>query len=566
MLVNSLQPRVSFRPAALWILLWVGASGASASPAQGPWEGTLSCSAQVNSGSPAYHRPFQLSLEGSRGQGEAADAQTVEKISVEIDASGQWRAVIRGVWRQDERRRWITRLEGSDSGQQARLEGRMYAGDGITLVRERCELHLQAQSSAPSAAQAQPSSAVQAPMTPSSGTHTTMRLRTVRQAPGTGESSQQTAAGLPLQAGRSVLPEAWLYGQGQPWHYRTAAHAGTPAVPVRAPRTDELPLLNLSARLVEELPIKVIALIDDGQIVDVVAAPEIRFSTLLLSASMAKTVTAIAASQALCSGQLSLETRADALVPALAGKALGAATLRDLLRMASGTIDPPPRDVMGTTAEENRHHLEGPGNLVQLVSSPSQSTAQPTFFGTRKPGEKFSYKARDPYVTALMLEQASGMPAVQWVEQSLLARVPNEYAGFLGTDRSGYFGGANGGVRLALVDWIRLAIFVQNERRSDSCLGRYLREMSRTQIAAPMQEGVNGYFKGYGYFTWTENTLAPETFWAVGYGGQRIGWSTDPENRRIFLMFSTSADHHMARIYPLANAWINPSARARLVP
>ena len=26
---------------------------------------------------------------------------------------------------------------------------------------------------------------------------------------------------------------------------------------------------------------------------------------------------------------------------------------------------------------------------------------------------------------------------------------------------------------------------------------------------------------GYGYYTWTDNRMAPDTFWAVGYGGQR---------------------------------------------
>lgn len=562
----TLRPCLGLRSVALCASLWTLGTCATASPVESLWQGTLSCSAQVGSGSGAYSRPLQLKIDGTRGQGEAGDVQTVEKISVDIDAKGHWRALIRGVWRNDERRQWITRLEGSASGLQARLEGKMFAGDGVTLVRERCELQLQASQAATSAGPAQPTPGLQTAQAPSSNAHTTLRLRSVNKASQPGEAGQQSASGLPLQAGLSYLPEAWLYGQGQPWHYRTSANAAAPAVPVREPRADEQALLELSARLVQELPIKVIALIDDGQIVDVVAAPEIRFNTLLLSASMGKTVTAIATGQALCAGSLNLGTRADALISVLVGKDLGAATLHDLLRMASGTIDPPPRDVMGTTAQENRHHLEGPGNLLQLVSSPSQATAQSTFFGPRKPGERFSYKARDPYVTALMLEQATGMRAVQWVEQSLLAQVPIEYPGYLGTDRSGYFAGANGGVRLALVDWIRLAIFVQNQRRSDSCLGRYLRDMSRTQIAAPLQDGVNGYFKGYGYFTWTENTQAPDTFWAVGYGGQRIGWSTDPDNRRIFLMFSTSADHHMARIYPLANAWINPAARARLRP
>ena len=54
-----------------------------------------------------------------------------------------------------------------------------------------------------------------------------------------------------------------------------------------------------------------------------------------------------------------------------------------------------------------------------------------------------------------------------------------------------------------------------------SCFGNYVREVvSRTQIP-------NGYsradctseslFAGYGYLTWTDNEIAPKTFWASGY-------------------------------------------------
>ena len=61
--------------------------------------------------------------------------------------------------------------------------------------------------------------------------------------------------------------------------------------------------------------------------------------------------------------------------------------------------------------------------------------------------------------------------------------------------------------------------------------------------------------------TWTDNRLAPRTSWAAGYGGQRIGWSSDPANRRIFLTFGNSADKDMNAIYPVADRWINSRDR-----
>ncbi len=376
-----------------------------------------------------------------------------------------------------------------------------------------------------------------------------------------------TASGLPVSStGVATLPDAWLLGSGQPWHHRVPARPGGTALQARAPTAQEAELIRRLETLLPRIDARVAVLVDDGRIVDAFGTGGIGWETRLLSASVAKTVTALAVAQAVCAGKLTLETRADTLVPALAGKALGEATLRDLLRMASGTTDPPPGDVMGTTAAESRLHLEGSGSLEQLVASPSQSGAQAGASGPVRPGVRFSYKARDPYTVALMLERAVGMPAVRWVDEQLLAALPNQHLAILGTDRAGHFAGANGGVRLALADWVRLALHVQTRRGGNDCYGNFLRELSGTQIAAPLQPGVNGYFNGYGYYTWTDNRMAPDTFWAVGYGGQRIGWSTDATNRRIFLMFGNAADRHMQQVYPLAQAWIRLGTRDKLTP
>lgn len=69
----------------------------------------------------------------------------------------------------------------------------------------------------------------------------------------------------------------------------------------------------------------------------------------------------------------------------------------------------------------------------------------------------------------MMLERSVGMPATRWVEEQLLAEIGIEHQAILGTDRSGYFHGANGGVRLALIDWIRLANYVNQQRRTETC-------------------------------------------------------------------------------------------------
>jgi hypothetical protein len=153
----------------------------------------------------------------------------------------------------------------------------------------------------------------------------------------------------------------------------------------------------------------------------------------------------------------------------------------------------------------------------------------------------------------MMLERTVGMPATRWMETQLLVPSDAEHSAVFATDRSGYFRGANESIRLALIDWIRMAIYVDQQRKQDSCFGRFVRDMGSTQIRAP---GLLNQMSGYGYFTFTDNAMVPQSYWAVGYGGQRIGWSTEAGNGRIFMLFSNSADRHMDLVYPIARDWM----------
>lgn len=386
--------------------------------------------------------------------------------------------------------------------------------------------------------------------------HRALRVREISGLPPIRSSGAGGAltGGLPVMPdGAPLLPDEWLLGPGQPWHYRTAAKPGRPPVPVRLPSPEEQRLIERAEGLLKRIPSRVVVLIDDGQIVEALSTGGIQWNTRLMSASMAKTMTALAVGKAICANRLRLDTRVDSLITNLSGTDLGAATLRDTLLMASGTTEPTPPDYMGVTVQELQQHTEGTGSVAALIATPRMSSAQRAFFRKRLPGERFSYKAGDPWTAALMVERAVGMPVTRWLEEQVLEAIRAEHPAVLGTDRSGYFQGANGSVRLALIDWIRLAIFVEQQRREDTCYGRFIRDMGTRQISA---SGTQAFMNGYGYFTWTDNELAPNTFWASGFGGQLIGWSTNPANRRVFMIFSNAANRMVDQIYPLARDWM----------
>ena len=564
---------------ALFLVCLIGtlSVSAGAQSLDGRWHGNLTCSENLRNGGPGYTTTFDIDVSGASGSGLRSDDRTNETFELKVGSDSGLQLHSEGRINGSATTRWVLRLLGStEGGERMRLQGSMLAGDTRTLVRERCSVSLQrananANANA-NAAQSLPAtfervaSSLREQDSVANGqvaklfsatNHTQLRFREVKSQfkPLTTAQTQAGPGGLPRGQGDALyLPEDWLTGVGQPWHYRSLARQGVAPVPVRAPTPEESRVIEKAETLMQRIESRVMVFMADGAIVDAISTGGIQFNSRLFSASMGKTVTALAAGKAVCEGQLSLDQRVDSVLPTLAGTDLGSANLRHVLTMSSGTTEPGTGDVHGILLDEMRHYLEGTGNLEQLLATPRNSSAQRTLFGKVKPGERFSYKSRDPYTVAMMIERSVGMPTTQWIEEKLLRAFDAEYPVILGTDKSGYFHGAAGSVRMTLVDWVRFALWVERLRRADDCMGRFLKEMGSIKIPAP---GVMNSSAGYGYLTWTDNAVVPNTFWAAGYGGQRIAWSTDPANQRVFMLFSNSADRNADQIYPIAREWMD---------
>ena len=88
--------------------------------------------------------------------------------------------------------------------------------------------------------------------------------------------------------------------------------------------------------MVANRPAKAFALVDGDTVLYSEFKAPADADSVFFGFSMGKTVTAMAVGQAVCDGKIKLDTKASERVPELTGKALGNATVRDLLRMASG--------------------------------------------------------------------------------------------------------------------------------------------------------------------------------------------------------------------------------------
>lgn len=356
----------------------------------------------------------------------------------------------------------------------------------------------------------------------------------------------------------SRIPDEWLLAsRGQPWWYVSTPSDRPITLPRREPRQQELALVQRAERLLAASDAKAIALVDQGEVVAAFFKAPAQADSTFHGFSMGKIVTSMAVGKAICDGHLKLETRADSLVTELRGKALGRATLRDLLRMASGTASV---DADGNlfTPQQNADWSAGKLSLIEVAADDRVSRAGRGIFTEDQPGERFLYKNQDPLVAGFMLKRATGMPYAQWVQRKILDPMGMAKPGLIIQDRWGE-AAADFSSRMTIDDWIRFANWIELSRRGTDCFGDYVREATKTQIlnkGSRESRRAGKLFGGYGYLIWTENEIAPDSYWLSGVGGQRIGVST--RSGRMVVAFGNS-EHWMVDLYEFARDWMASS-------
>lgn len=360
-------------------------------------------------------------------------------------------------------------------------------------------------------------------------------------------------AQMPIKDGADHAPDSWLLQKdGWNWWYSVKPAPKTAELERRRPTNAERPIVERVEKLMETRPARAFALIDGNTVVHKeFNSPANRWSTFF-GFSIGKTVTAMGVGQAICADKLELSTRAKEVIPQLTGKALGEAEVYDLLRMSSGTWRGFP-DTTLWTPEHRAAWRQGELDISAVITSDRVTRAQRWGQRDLRPGDIFHYKSTDPQLLAMMTAKATGMPWAQWLQRMVFDKMGVEHRGIYEQDRL-QNGEAGAGTRLRMDDWIRFADWVKRSSTEPGCFGDFVRSAFLTQI--PTERRTNKHFAGYGYFVWTENDFAPNTVWAVGYGGQLMGWSTDPANRRMVIVFS-STETWSEDVFEVARDWMS---------
>ena len=200
--------------------------------------------------------------------------------------------------------------------------------------------------------------------------------------------------------------------------------------------------------------------------------------------------------------------------------------------------------------EWNRGNL----NLVNLVTDDRVAKAAKGVFSDFKLGEAFAYKSSDPILLGLMVSRSIGMSWSQWIQEKILNPIGAAKSGLYVQDRQ-QNGLSDSGLRMRMEDWIRFGLWVKRSSKEFGCFGDFVRVATTTQIAngtSSATRKMGKMFGGYGYLTWTENSAAPHTTWASGWGGQRISWHHHSD--RMVVVFS-NVESWMPEVYELAKDW-----------
>jgi CubicO group peptidase (beta-lactamase class C family) len=357
-------------------------------------------------------------------------------------------------------------------------------------------------------------------------------------------------AQLPSAGQYASAPDEWLLSNGQTWHHHTGTAPSVSPLIYRAPRETEKAVVEKAQRLFERSSAKSMALLDGNQVVWVGYKSPASASKRFLSFSIGKTVTAMAVGKAICDGKLSLDQSVSQIIPELAGTDLGVATMEDLLKMSSGTWQGNPDSTI-VNADQEQRIRSGAMNFLDLLTTHKVNSAQRNAAGmARKPGEYFVYRSTDPLTLGVALHKVTGTTYAHYVEREVLLPAGIERSAIIGQDRSG-LGAADGNVRMYLEDWIRFAVWVKAQEAGTGCFSAYVRQASTRQIPNASKKS-GAAFDGYGYLTWTDNRQRRDSYWAVGHGGQRIGWNH--ANARMLVAFSNVEDY-MMDLYGLYAEW-----------
>jgi hypothetical protein len=268
-------------------------------------------------------------------------------------------------------------------------------------------------------------------------------------------------------------------------------------------------------------------------------------NTQLASWSMSKSLTAMLVGVKHCQGDIpDLDRSAESYAPSLKGTAQGKASVRDLLKMASGGKK--------TATYSGEHRMTAWREIVVARTLSIDQylkefgTPEKTFFGmsTKK---DYDYNNLDTVSLEKVISSVSSLGFIEEFNREIWQRSKPENFGVWLKDKNGQaisYAGFNATAR----DWIRLALLSKDLLNDpDPCIRNFMKLATTDQIKTDRPA-----FTQYGYQTWVANWDGKSSYWWRGYAGQRIAVDS---KKNLIMFVSSSNDDYKSQIYDLFKSW-----------
>jgi len=308
---------------------------------------------------------------------------------------------------------------------------------------------------------------------------------------------------------------------------------------------DDESIIAKAKRISENQPILALILIDSRNNIIFESYDEgASESSLIKGWSMTKSLVSVALGQALCDGTInSLDDKASKYSKSLEGTAYGDATLKELLMMASS----------GTQPKSEGMPLK---NMNYDLGALRNRTLRQSFieFGVNHPDPaskgSFSYKGLDTAAISIALADIKKAKFNEVLSRNVWSKIGAERNGEIVIDKNGD-ALAQSGFGATARDWGRFAVYIRDVHASNTCMGKYIQDATKNQIANRSQHSPA--FANYGFQFWVNNKfVSNKSAWLNGYGGQRVG--IDLKSGKIIVLLSYREGAVMP-VYKLFEEW-----------
>lgn len=264
-----------------------------------------------------------------------------------------------------------------------------------------------------------------------------------------------------------------------------------------------------------------------------------------LGYSMSKSLTAMTVGRALCDGSISsIDDTLEKYIPELSGTSWGNASVKTVLMMSSGSYK---TDIKlnghKTKQVEDRlgqpvHHGHMRENYIAVMKEIDEKELSP--------GQFFYYNNMDTLALGLLVESATGKKFYDYFEESIWKPLGAQARGAWFVNNLGQTSTYQG-FSATPHDWIRLGLYVLEQRSKNDCFGEFL--LLGTQKQLPTK--LSTIAQSYGFQIWV-NCQPEVDFCFVGNGRQFLWFNL----RKNVVMYHHAATDNLD-IGTLLSAFMN---------